>query len=53
MLQTWIDPVLLWLWPAAVALIRALDWGSPYAAGVALKRQKEKKKNTVTQKKEP
>ena len=41
------DPVLLWLWckPAAVALIRPLARGLPYAAGVALKRKKIKRKN--------
>ena len=42
-----LDPalVLLWLWcrPAAVAPIRPLAWEPPYAAGVALKRQKDKK----------
>ena len=34
----------LWLWLAAIALIRPLAWESPYAAGVALKRQKTKRK---------
>ena len=40
------DPVLLWLWrrPAAIALIRTLAWGPPYAMGVALKGQEKKKK---------
>ena len=40
------DLALLWLWcrPAAVAPIRPLAWELPYAAGVALKRQKTKKK---------
>ena len=41
------DPVLLWLWPAATALIRPLAWEPPYAAGVAqemAKRQKKQKK---------
>ena len=35
------DLVFLWLWhrPSAVALIRPLAWESPYAKGVALKRQ--------------
>ena len=39
------DLVLLWLWhrPAAVAPIRPLAWEPPYAAGVALKRQKKKR----------
>ena len=35
-----LDPELLWLWyrpPASVALIQALAWELPYAAGVALK----------------
>ena len=32
----------LWHWPAAVALIQPLAWEFPYAAGVALKRQKQK-----------
>ena len=38
--------VLLWLWhrPAAASLIQPLDWELPYAAGMALKRQKRKKK---------
>ena len=40
------DLVLLWLWRrlAATALIRPLSWESPYAAGVALKGKKKKKK---------
>ena len=39
-----LDLALLWLWcrPAATAPIRPLDWEPPYAAGVALKRQKTK-----------
>ena len=38
-----LDLALLWLWcrPAAVTLIRPLAWEPPYAADVALKRQKE------------
>ena len=39
-----LDPVLLWLWPAAVALIRPLAWELPYAMGTALK---SKEKATV------
>ena len=41
------DPALLWLWcrPEATALIRPLAWESPYAAGVALKGQKDKNNN--------
>ena len=40
------DLALLWLWhrPAATPLNRPLAWESPYAAGVALKRQKIKKR---------
>ena len=34
----------LWLWLAAVALIRLLAWEPLYATGVALKRKKKKKK---------
>ena len=38
------DLALLWLWHrlAAVAPIRPLGWEPPYAAGVVLKRQKNK-----------
>ena len=38
--QTWLDPLLLWLWfrPAAAALIGPLAWEPPYAAGMAPKR---------------
>ena len=41
-----LDPTLLWLWyrPAAVVLIGPLAWEPPYATGVALKRQKAKRK---------
>ena len=41
--------MLLWLWHrvAATALIRPLDWEPPYAAGVALKRQKDQKKKII------
>ena len=45
-LAQWVkDPALLWLWrrPAALAPIRPLAWEPPYASGVALKRQKDKK----------
>ena len=40
-----LDLVLLWLWhrPAAVALTEPLAWELPYAAGTALKKQKNKK----------
>ena len=36
------DPALLWLWgkPEATAQIGPLAWKPPYAAGAALKRQK-------------
>ena len=39
------DPVLLSLWcrPAAAAPFQLLVWEHPYAAGAALKRQKDKK----------
>ena len=39
------DLELLWLWgrPAATALIRPLAWEPLYAAGVAVKRQRQKK----------
>ena len=41
-----LDPVLLWqrCRPAAVAAIQPLAWEPPYAAGVALKRQKKKER---------
>ena len=41
-----LDPALLWLWRrlAATALIGPLAWEPPYAMGVALRRQKKKKK---------
>ena len=37
---------MLWLWirPAGKAPIRLLAWESPYAAGAALKKKKEKKR---------
>ena len=43
------DPALLWLWcrPAATALIGPLAWEPPYAMGVALKIQKDKKKACI------
>ena len=43
---------LLWLWhkPVATALIQPLAWEITYAVGVALKRQKKKKK--VSERKE-
>ncbi|MFX3722985.1 hypothetical protein ACJBPS_10480, partial [Streptococcus suis] len=39
------DLALPWLWcrPEATAMIRTLAWELPYAADVALKRQKERK----------
>ena len=43
-LAEWVkDPVLLWLWLAATALIRPLAWELPYVAGAALKSKKKKK----------
>ena len=43
------DLELLWLWGRAVstALIGPLAWEPPYAAGVALKRQKKEKKKKM------
>ena len=43
------DLVLLWLWcmPVATAPIQPLAWEPPHAAGVALKRKKEKKESRV------
>ena len=43
------DPELLWQWHrlAAKALIGPLAWEPPYAAGVALKRQRDKKKKSL------
>ena len=46
-LAQWIrDLALLWLWRRreATALIPPLAWESPYAAGMALESQKEKRK---------
>ena len=45
------DLALLWLWhrPAAIAPIQPLAWEPPYAAGMALKRQKDKKKKKANQ----
>ena len=41
-----LDAALLWLWcrPAAVAPIHPVAWERPYAAGAALKRQKQRNK---------
>ena len=36
------DPMLLWLWLAAVPLIGPQAWEFPYAEGVALRGKKEK-----------
>ena len=38
-----LDPTLLWLWhrPTAIALIQALPWELPYAAGAILRRKKK------------
>ena len=42
------DPALLWLWLAAIALIRHLAWELLYAAGAALESKKKKKKKKKT-----
>ena len=44
-----LDPLLLWLWrrPAAAALIQPPAWELSYAAGVALKSKKERKKEKL------
>ena len=42
-----LDPVWLWLWPAAVAPMGPLAWEPPYAMGVALKSKKNKNKKAV------
>ena len=44
-----LDPTLLWLWckSAAIAPIQPLAWELPYATGVALERQKDKKKKRI------
>ena len=50
-----LDPALLWLWyrPAAAAPIQPQAWELPYAADVALKRQKQNKtKDTFQQEKQ-
>ena len=43
------DPTLLWPWCrlAATAPVRPLAWEPPYAASVALKRQKTKNKTNI------
>ena len=38
------DLALLWHRPVATALVEPLAWEPPYATGMALKRQKKKKK---------
>ena len=45
--------MLLWLWcrPAATAPIQPLAWEPPYAADVALKREKKRKKKDSSKKK--
>ena len=48
-----LDLALLWLWPAAAALIRSLAWELPYVGGAALKskikaKKKKKKKKGVS-----
>ena len=48
------DLALLWLWRrlAAVAPILPLAWEPPYAAGAAVKRQKDKRKKEKKKKNE-
>ena len=48
------DPASPWLWgrPAAVAPVQSLAWKPPYAAGAALKRQKERGKEGREERKE-
>ena len=38
------DLTLLWLWPAATALIQPLAWEPPYASGEALEKAKKDNK---------
>ena len=48
------DPALLWLWHRLVdAALRPLAWEPPYAAGAALKRQKNKNKSKTKKPTEP
>jgi len=44
-----LDMALLWLWHrlAATAPIQPLTWEPPYAVGVALKKEKRKKRKTL------
>ena len=44
--QTWLRPMLLWLWhrPVAIAPIRPLAWKPPYAMRVAQENGKKTKK---------
>ena len=41
------DEAQIWCRPAAVAPIRPLAWEPPYAAGVALKKQKKKRRRIL------
>ena len=43
------DPVLLWLWHSLVATapIQPLAWEPPYAAGMALEKEKKKKRGDL------
>ena len=47
------NPMLLWLWPAAIAPVQPLAWKLPHAAGVALKSEKKKKKKYEKRTKTP
>ena len=53
-LQMWPGPELLWLWcrPAAAALIRSFTWEHPYAADMAVKKEKRKGRKRKKGKKE-
>ena len=48
-----LDLTFLWLWhrPVATAPLRPLAWETPYGAGAAVKRQKDKKKKKKRERK--
>ena len=45
-----LNPVLLWLWPAATAVIRPLAWEPPNYEHYAQKKKKKKKKKKTKEK---